>query len=137
MKRSMIALVSAGAVTLAIGGYAVGAARHDGASERSATCEQANQEFTTRAGQLRQQQQRAPYDDDELDSMQSDLDATQVKILSMMVAQNPTCFDAGTRATAAILRQHPTPEEADTAACDLTATATGTGSRDCFLVDSR
>ncbi|MFE1288129.1 hypothetical protein [Streptomyces sp. NPDC058751] len=39
MKRSMIALVGAGAVTVALGGYAVGATRHDGASERSTRCE--------------------------------------------------------------------------------------------------
>ncbi|WP_329294249.1 hypothetical protein [Streptomyces sp. NBC_01455] len=51
MKRSMIPPAGAGAVTLALGGYAVGATRHGGGSERSATCEQANQEFTTRAGQ--------------------------------------------------------------------------------------
>lgn len=131
----MIALVSAGAMTLAIGGYAVGATRHDDASERSTTCEQANQEFKTRAGQLRMQKQRPPYDDEDLDSVQLELNATQVKILSMIVRQNPTCFDAGTRATAAMVQQHPTQEDADAAACDLTATASR--SEVCFFADSQ
>ncbi|MGW7608010.1 hypothetical protein ACWGKW_12185 [Streptomyces sp. NPDC054766] len=131
MKRSMIALVGAGAITLALSGYTVGSTRHDDAPKRSATCEQAGQEFKARADQLRKQQQReAPDDHEDLGSIQSDLNATQVKILSMIVAQNPTCFDAGTRATAAILQQHPTPEDADTVACDFTATAPG--SRNCF-----
>ncbi|MET8287047.1 hypothetical protein ACGFWD_37620 [Streptomyces sp. NPDC048448] len=134
MKRSMIAPACAGAVTLALGGYVVGATRHGGGPERSATCEQANHEFTTRAGQYRKHQQLVSFDDDDVD-VQSDLDATQVKILSVIVVRNPTCFDAGTRAEAAILRQHPTEEEVDVAARDLTATAAR--SENCFLADER
>ncbi|MFJ9814058.1 hypothetical protein ACIRU3_02085 [Streptomyces sp. NPDC101151] len=119
MKRSMIALVSAGAITLALGGYAVGATRHDSAAERSATCEQANQDFEKRAGQLRKQKQRESHDDDYLNSMSADVTTTRVKILSTIVVQNPTCFGAGTRATAAYLQQHRSEGEEDAATCEL------------------
>ncbi|MFF7600698.1 hypothetical protein [Streptomyces mirabilis] len=79
MKRSMIALGSAGAITLALGGYAVGATRHDGASERSATCEQANQDFEKRAGQFRKQKQRAAHDDEYFNSISREMESTRVK----------------------------------------------------------
>ncbi|MFE2535482.1 hypothetical protein [Streptomyces sp. NPDC059371] len=123
MKRSMIALVSAGAITLASGGYAVGAMRHDGASERSATCEQANQDFEKRAEQFRKHKQRKSRDAEYSDSVSAswEMESTKVKILSLIVAQNPTCFGAGTRATAAYLQQHRTEGEQDAAACELAA----------------
>ncbi|MFD8153895.1 hypothetical protein ACFV28_24505 [Streptomyces sp. NPDC059720] len=123
MKRSVIALVSAGAVTLVLGGYAVGATRHDGASERSATCQQANEDFEKRAGQFRKHKQRESRDADYADSVSASwaVESTKVKILSLMVVQNPTCFGAGTRATAAYLQQHRTEGEQDAAACELAA----------------
>ncbi|WP_217546026.1 hypothetical protein [Streptomyces sp. GbtcB6] len=125
----MIALVSAGAITLAIGGYAVGATRTDGASVRSATCEQANKEFTRRAGQVRKQKEREFHDEDFLNSVNPDMESAQVKILGLIVEQNPTCFGAGTRATAAYLQQHRTEGEEDAAACELT----GVPAKDCSI----
>ncbi|MFK0281988.1 hypothetical protein ACIQVL_16165 [Streptomyces sp. NPDC090499] len=120
MKRSMIALVSAGAITLAVGGYAVGATRDGGGAGRSATCTQAEKEFTGRAGRLREQMEREFRDEDYSDSINPDMESTQVKILGLIVDQNPACFDAGTRATATYLRQHRTEGEEDAAACELT-----------------
>ncbi|MGW3337748.1 hypothetical protein ACWDCL_09740 [Streptomyces sp. NPDC001009] len=117
MKRSMIALVSAGAITVALGGYAVGATRHDSASERSATCEQANQEFEKRAGQLRKLKHQPG--DEYLNSISGEMEPTRVKILSLIVVQNPTCFGAGTRATAAYLQEHRSEAELDAAACEI------------------
>ncbi|MCX5007879.1 hypothetical protein OHB05_35445 [Streptomyces sp. NBC_00638] len=123
----MIALVSAGAISLAMSGYAVGAARHDGASEQSTTCEQANQDFAKRAGQFRKQKHRAAQGGETL--RQSEIGAARMKILSMIVVQNPTCFGAGTRATAAVLRQHPSEGQEDAAVCELA----GVPSRDCTI----
>ncbi|MGW3629701.1 hypothetical protein ACWD7F_05995 [Streptomyces sp. NPDC005122] len=118
----MIALVSAGAITLASGGYAVGAMRHDGASERTATCEQADQDFEKRADQFRKHRQRESRDAEYSDSVSGwAMESTKAKILSLIVVQNPTCFGAGTRATAAYLQQHRTEGEQDAAACELAA----------------
>ncbi|MFF4845586.1 hypothetical protein [Streptomyces collinus] len=127
MKRSMVALVSAGAITVALGGYAVGAAQHDGASEQSTTCAQANQEFEARAGQFRKQQQRIARGADT--TRQYEIATARLKILSMIVGQNPTCFDAGRRATAAYLQQHPSASQEDAAACELAAIP----SKDCTI----
>ncbi|MFF7473232.1 hypothetical protein [Streptomyces sp. NPDC008092] len=124
MKRSMIALVGAGAITLAVGGYAVGATRDDGGSGRSAACVQAKKEFGERAGRLREQKKREFHDEDYLNSVNSDMESVQVKILVLIVDENPTCFDAGTRATAAYLRPHRTEAEEDAAACELTGVPT-------------
>jgi hypothetical protein len=129
MKRSMIALVSAGAITLALSGYAVGATRHDGASEQSTRCEQTNQDFETRAGQFRRQQQRIARGFDT--TRQDEIATARLKILSMIVGQNPNCFDAGTRATAAYLQQHPSTSQEDVAACELA----GIPSKDCTISD--
>ncbi|MET8102845.1 hypothetical protein ABZV29_41535 [Streptomyces sp. NPDC005236] len=117
MKRSMIALVSAGAITVALGGYAVGATRHDGASEQSARCEQTHQEFEARVGQFRKQKQWIARGFDT--TRQSEIVTARLKILGMIVGQNPTCFDAGTRAAAAHLQQHPSTGQDDGAACEL------------------
>ncbi|MGW6485581.1 hypothetical protein [Streptomyces sp. NPDC055056] len=127
MKCSMIALVSAGAITVALGGYAVGATQHDGAFEQSTRCEQTSQDFDARAGQFRKQQQRIARGGDTL--RQYEIATARLKILSMIVGQNPTCFDAGTRATAAYLQQHPSQSQEDAAACDLA----GIPSKDCTI----
>ncbi|MEU9340648.1 hypothetical protein AB0D74_05420 [Streptomyces sp. NPDC048278] len=129
MKRSMIALVGAGAITLAVGGYAVGATRDGGGSGRSAACAQVEKEFTGRAGRLREQMEREYRDEDYADSVNADMESTQVRILGLMVDQNPACFDAGTRATATYLRQHRTEGEEDAAACELT----GVPARKCSI----
>ncbi|MDX3755479.1 hypothetical protein ACWDBO_51765 [Streptomyces mirabilis] len=42
-----------------------------------------------------------------------------MNILSLIVVQNPTCFGAGTRATAADLGQHRSEGEQDAGACEL------------------
>ncbi|MET8330116.1 hypothetical protein [Streptomyces sp. NPDC005181] len=115
----MIALTSAGAIALAMGGYAVGATQHDSASERSATCGQAKREFETRAGQIRRELRRESQEG-ETDSRQITMDATRVKIIRELVEQNPACFDAGTRAAAAAIQQHLSEGQADAAVCDLT-----------------
>ncbi|MFF2363982.1 hypothetical protein ACFVU0_14920 [Streptomyces sp. NPDC058122] len=127
MKRSMIALVSAGAITVALGSYAVGATRHDNASEQSTRCEQTNQDFEARVGQFRKQQQRIAQGAGT--TRQYEIATARLKILSMIVGQNPTCFDAGTRATAAYLQQHPSVSQEDAAACELT----GIPSKDCSI----
>ncbi|MGW1064384.1 hypothetical protein ACWD4F_07715 [Streptomyces aureus] len=127
MKRSMIALVSAGAITIALGGYAVGATQHDGASEQSTTCAQANQEFEARASQFRKQQQRIAQGNDSI--RQYEIATARLKILSTMVGENPTCFGAGARATAAYLQQHPSESQEDAAACELV----GIPSKDCTI----
>ncbi|MGW1067599.1 hypothetical protein ACWD4F_24145 [Streptomyces aureus] len=127
MKRSMIALVSAGAITIALSGYAVGATRHDSASGQSTRCEQANQDFEARASQLRKHQQRVTQGNDT--TRQDEIAEARLKILGMIVGQNPTCFDAGTRATASYLQQHPSQSQADAAACELT----GIASKDCLI----
>lgn len=49
-----------------------------------------------------------------------EMESTRVKILSLIVVQNPTCFGAGTRATAAYLQQHRSEGEQDAGACELT-----------------
>ncbi|MFB7310609.1 hypothetical protein [Streptomyces sp. NPDC056192] len=120
MRRSLIALTSAGAIALGMGGYAVGAAQHDSVSGRSATCEQAKREFETRAGQIRKQLRRESQEG-ETDSRQSTVDATRAKIISVLVEQHPTCFDVGTRAAAAaVIQQRSSEGQADAAVCDLT-----------------
>ncbi|WP_329165601.1 hypothetical protein OHB49_38905 [Streptomyces sp. NBC_01717] len=118
MRRSLIALTSAGAIALVMGGYAVGAAEHDSTSERSTTCEQAKREFETRAGQIRRQL-RLESQEGETDSHQITIDTTRAEIIRTLVEQNPTCFDAGTRAAAAV-QEHPSEGQADAAVCDLT-----------------
>ena len=119
MRRSLIALTGAGAIALGMGGYAVGAAQHDRVSGRSATCEQAKREFEKRAGQIRRQLRRESQEG-ETDSRQSTVDATRAKIISVLVEQNPTCFDVGTRAAAAVIQQRSPEGQADAAVCDLT-----------------
>ncbi|MFD8740435.1 hypothetical protein ACFV06_36745 [Streptomyces sp. NPDC059618] len=123
MKRSMIALVSAGAITLALGGYAVGATRHDGA----AGCERTNQVFEARAGQFRKQEQRIAQGNDT--TAQYEIATAQLRILGVLVRQNPACFDAGARATATYLQLHPSTGQEDVAACDLA----GIPARDCDI----
>jgi len=104
---------------LSVGGYAIGATRHDGASGRSTTCEQAKQEFKTPVGQIRKQLRRDTQAT-ETDSRQITIETTRVEILSAVVGQNPTCFDVETRAIVAVLQQHPAEGQADAALCDLT-----------------
>ncbi|MFI6354234.1 hypothetical protein ACIBJF_16615 [Streptomyces sp. NPDC050743] len=118
----MIALVSAGAITLAAGGYAVGATRHDSASERSATCQQAGTDFGKRARQLRTQKKREAHEKNYLNPY---AESAQVQILGLIVEQNPTCFSSATRAAAAYLQklrstdaEHAEAGE-DVAACEL------------------
>ncbi|MGW2781186.1 hypothetical protein ACWC3X_08030 [Streptomyces populi] len=127
MKRSMIALVSAGAITVALGGYAVGATQHDDAPAQSTTCVQANQDFEARASQYRKQQQRIAQGNDT--TRQYEIASARLKILSMIVGQNPPCFDAGTRATAAYLQQDLSASQEDAAACELA----GIASKDCTI----
>ncbi|MEU0831391.1 hypothetical protein [Streptomyces sp. NPDC005969] len=115
----MIALTSAGAIALVMGGYAAGAAQYDSVSGRSATCEQAKREFETRAGQIRRQLRRESQEG-ETDSRQVTVVATRAKIISVLVEQNPTCFDVGTRAAAAVIQQRSSEGQADAALCDLT-----------------
>lgn len=100
----MIALVGAGAGALAVGGYAVGAADDGGATKKSAMCEQAEQEFAGRAGQLRKQMQQRAF---ETRARDVTLDQAQRAILAEIVQQNPACFGAGRRAAAAVILQHP------------------------------
>ncbi|WP_333774354.1 hypothetical protein [Streptomyces sp. IBSBF 3136] len=125
MKRSMIALASAGAVTLAAGGYAVGATRHDSASEQSATCQQASNDFGKRADQLREQKKREARDEGYLNSVNANAESAQVQILGLIVDQNPTCFSGATRAAAAYLGKPPSTDAEDleagedVAACEL------------------
>ncbi|MFD5816096.1 hypothetical protein [Streptomyces sp. NPDC127038] len=127
MKRSMIALVSAGAITVALGGYAVGATRHDGAAERSAGCERTNQVFEARARQFRKQEQRIAQGNDT--TAQYEIATAQLRILGVIVRQNPACFDAGARATATYLQLHPSTGQEDVAACDLA----GIPAKDCDI----
>ncbi|GAA4572129.1 hypothetical protein GCM10023176_34390 [Micromonospora coerulea] len=116
----MIALVSAGAVALAGGGYAIGAVSHRGTNKQSAVCDQAEQEFESRAGQLRKQVQMLQRGFG-LDGNARDeaLDEAQRRILAEVVQQNPTCFGAGMRAAAAVIQQSRSEREADAAICDL------------------
>ncbi|MER5789079.1 hypothetical protein [Streptomyces sp. NPDC001980] len=86
---------------------------------RSVACEQAKKEFTARAGRLRKQKQREARDEAYLSSVNPDMESAQVQILGLIVDRNPTCFGAGTRATAACLRQHRPQGEEDAAACEL------------------
>ncbi|MFD5517858.1 hypothetical protein [Streptomyces sp. NPDC127066] len=123
----MIALVGAGAITLALSGYAVGATRHDGASERSTTCAQANQEFEARTDRFRKQSQRIAREGNTI--RQDEIVTARLKILTLIVGQNPTCFGAGTRAAAAYLQQHPSVSQEGAAACELT----GIPSKDCTI----
>ncbi|MGW4914548.1 hypothetical protein [Streptomyces sp. NPDC004270] len=125
MKRSMIALVSAGVFTLTIGGYAIGATEHDSASEQSAACRQAGDDFVKQAGQLRKQKEREAKDEDYLNSINAYAESAQVQILSLIVEQNPTCFGGATRAAATFLQKPRSKDEAgaeaeeDAAACAL------------------
>ncbi|MGY5013299.1 hypothetical protein ACWCY6_35325 [Streptomyces sp. 900105755] len=108
MRRSVIALLSAGAaVVLAGGGYAIGEGGHDGAI---ATCEQTTQEFAKRADLLKKQVQG---DDDRWQVV-----TAQTEILAGMVKQNPTCFDAGTRSAAEVV-QRLSGGAQDAARCEL------------------
>jgi len=124
----MIALVGAGAIALAVGGYAVGSTRPGDSSAVSVKCESTKGEFETRAAQIRKQVLALP-DHDADGSRQTTMINARVKIVSAIVEQHPQCFDAGTRATAAVLRQGPSEGEADVAICDLT----GIRSEDCVV----
>ncbi|GAB7106774.1 hypothetical protein JCM4814A_50880 [Streptomyces phaeofaciens JCM 4814] len=106
----MIALLSAGVVVLAGSGYAVGAGHDDGAAERSAKCEQPTRDFAERAGRLRKQVQG--------DDARWQVVTAQTEILAVLVKQNATCFDAGTRAAATVV-QRLSGGEQDAARCDL------------------
>ncbi|MEV5790028.1 hypothetical protein [Streptomyces sp. NPDC052192] len=128
MKRSMIALLGAAAMTVAIGGYAVGVTRHDTGSERSASCARTGRDFADRAAQLRKQLRETDGDETAL-TARAAFATTRVKILSAVVVQNPACFDAGTRATASFLRQHPAEDEKEAATCDLVGVAV----KDCYV----
>ncbi|MGW1619163.1 hypothetical protein [Streptomyces sp. NPDC002172] len=86
---------------------------------RSVACEQAKKEYTGRAGRLRKQKQREARGEACLSSVHPDMESAQVKIRGPIVDQNPTCSGAGTRATAAYLRQHRTQGEEAAAACEL------------------
>lgn len=128
MKPSLIALAAAAALALAASGYALGATQHDGAAERSPTCRQAEHEFGIRVDQMHRQM-RLESHAEEIDPHQSAIDASRAKILSVIVEQNRSCFGAGTRAAAAVLRERLPEGEADAALCDLT----GTEPRDCSV----
>ncbi|MEU4108325.1 hypothetical protein ACGFYT_00675 [Streptomyces sp. NPDC048208] len=125
MKRSMIALFSAGAIILAAGGYAVGATRHDSASEQSAVCRQASSDFGKRASQLRKQKEREAQDEDYANSINWHAESAQVHIVGLIVEQNPTCFGGATRAAAAYLQKPRSTDaegaeaEEDAATCEL------------------
>ncbi|MFG2452347.1 hypothetical protein ACGFSG_23475 [Streptomyces sp. NPDC048512] len=121
MKRSMIALLGAAAMTVALGGYAVGATLHDSGSERSARCEQAARDFTARAGQVRKLLDLEHRGGGDL--RQHTFLTARTKVITGMVVQNPACFDAGTRATASFLRQHPAEDEREAATCDFVGVA--------------
>ena len=110
MRRSVIALLSAGAVVLAGSGYAVGAGHRHGAAEQSAKCEQPTREFAKRADRLRKQVRG----EDE----RRQVVTAQTEILAVLVKQNATCFDAGTRAAATVV-QRLSGGEQDAARCDL------------------
>ncbi|MFE9651660.1 hypothetical protein [Micromonospora sp. NPDC006431] len=120
MRRAMIALMSAGAVALVGGGYAIGAVSHRDTNKQSAVCNQAKQEFENRAGQLRKQVQRLQRGSG-LDGNARDeaLDEAQRRILAEVVQQNARCFGAGMRAAAAVIQQSRSEKEADAAFCDL------------------
>ncbi|MHB9860956.1 hypothetical protein [Streptomyces sp. YIM S03343] len=128
MKHSMIALVGAGAIVLTLGGYAVGSTQPSDSSELSAKCKTTKREFDTRVAQVRKQILR-PVSEDVDDSRRYIMIATRVKIVSAIVEQHPQCFDAGTRATVAVLRQDRSEGETDVATCDLT----GIRSKDCSV----
>ncbi|MFJ7149596.1 hypothetical protein ACIQVT_15535 [Streptomyces sp. NPDC100445] len=121
----MIALVGAGAVTLAAGGYAVGATRHDSASEQSAVCRQAGNDFGKRASRLRKQKEREAHGEDYTNSMNWHAESAQVHIVGLIVAQNPTCFGGAVRAAAAYPQRPRSTDaegaeaEEDAAACEL------------------
>ncbi|MFE2580256.1 hypothetical protein [Streptomyces sp. NPDC059378] len=83
--------------------------------------------FEARAGQFRKQQQWIAKGGDTI--RQYEIATARLKILSTIVRQNPTCFDAGTRATAAYLQQHPSESQEDAAACELA----GIPSKDCTI----
>lgn len=127
MKRSMIALLGAAAMTVAVGGYAAGATLHDSGSDRSARCEQAARDFDARAGQVRRQLHAENSGDG--GQRQHTFLTTRTKVLTGMVVQNPSCFDAGTRATASFLRQHPATDEQEAATCDFV----GVALKDCYV----
>ncbi|MFE2584142.1 hypothetical protein [Streptomyces sp. NPDC059378] len=122
MRPSIIAVAVAAALALTAGGYAVGATRQGGASER---CGRTAHEFTTLAGQIRKQLRA----DADFDSAQHTVDVTRAEVLGVLVAQNPGCFDARTRATAAVFRQHASEGRSDAALCELT----GIGRNDCSV----
>ncbi|GAA4573519.1 hypothetical protein GCM10023176_38700 [Micromonospora coerulea] len=124
----MIALLSAGAVALAGGGYAIGAVGHRGAAKPSAVCEQAEQEFASRADQLRKQMQ-TPRQLGLNDSKRTTVEDAHSRILAEVVQQNPTCFGAGMRAAAAVIQQHRSEGEADVTICDLA----GVKAEDCLV----
>jgi hypothetical protein len=128
MKHSMIALVSAGAIALTVGGYTVGSTRLGDSSEPSAKCESVKREFETRAAQIRKQV-LGLSDEDAVVLRQITMIDARVKIVSAIVDQHPRCFDAGTRAAVAVLRQDRSEGEADVATCDLT----GIRSEDCMI----
>ncbi|MGW1722430.1 hypothetical protein ACWCQK_05755 [Streptomyces sp. NPDC002306] len=108
MRRSVIALVSAGAaVVLAGGGYAIGAGSHNGATVK---CEQTTREFAKRSDQLKKQVQG---EDDRWQVV-----TAQTEILAVVVKQNPTCFDAGTRSAAEVV-QRLSGGEQDAVRCEL------------------
>ncbi|MEU9155864.1 hypothetical protein AB0D59_36275 [Streptomyces sp. NPDC048417] len=108
MRRSVTALLSAGAaVVLAGGGYAIGAGGHDGAT---AKCEQTTREFAKRADELKKQVQK---EDDRWQVV-----TAQTEILAGVVKQNPTCFDAGTRSAAEVV-QRLSGGAQDAARCEL------------------
>ncbi|MEU0787172.1 hypothetical protein ABZ341_37155 [Streptomyces sp. NPDC006173] len=113
---------------VAVGGYAVGATRHDTGSEVSASCVRTVRDFAVRAGQVRRQLRETDGDETAL-TARATFTTTRVKILSAMVAQNAACFDAGTRATASFLRQHPAVGETEAATCDFV----GVALKDCHV----
>ncbi|MFD5568836.1 hypothetical protein [Streptomyces cadmiisoli] len=91
----MIALLSVGAaVVLGGGGYAIGAGGHDGVT---AKCEQTTREFAKRADRLQKQVRK--------ENPRWQVVTAQTEILAVVVKQNPTCFDAGTRSAAEVVRR--------------------------------
>jgi hypothetical protein len=55
----------------------------------------------------------------EVDGSQFAIDRMRAAVLAALVQQNPGCFDAGIRATVAVVQSHPADGIGDAAACTL------------------
>ncbi|MFD3452318.1 hypothetical protein ACFWVC_09055 [Streptomyces sp. NPDC058691] len=138
MGRTRITLVSGAAgvaaVALAAGGYVLGASQDSAAEERTASCADARKAFTTLTAQVRKAQHEGNEDSGIDSSRWYSFEAARTRILATSVAQNPTCFDAVTRATAAVVLDGPkdgAEGEWDVALC----APTGTKDDECLVTE--